>query len=748
MKILIIGSGAREVAISTKLLGDNDNIIIHNMSTYENIDMAAISEKIIIIDDYSIDSLGFNIDLMNDYSYVIIGPEKPLESGYANFFKELNIPCFGPTCELAQLETSKAYCRRFLYKNGLGHLSPEHKVIDNSNYNEVCHVLDHFINCNKQIVVKKNGLHSGKGVIVQGVDFKNPYDILDSLLNNEESKIVIEEKLEGDEFSLFSICDGNEGIKHFPPIMDYKRLNDNNLGENTGGMGCIIDNNNSLPFLTEIDIQYVNTINSIIYELNPTYVGILYGSYMKCYDGNIKIIEMNCRFGDPECIIALELLESNFFDLLEATLTGKLSEYNDIQFSKDAMVCVYMVPKEYPNVSRDDRYDIYFNDYNVLESANLIFSNVIVEKKHLYTSTSRALVLWERGDTIHECRINIYKNIKTIAGNLYYRKDIGEKVSSTDRYSNCGVSVNKAEKALSLMKNDIMSTYNENVLSDYGAFSGEYKLNNNVLLASIDGVGTKSTLVKQFKGSDGFISLGYDIVHHSINDILVQGGKPLFFLDYFGTDHLNMDEIFNFVKGISEACRKYNIVLMGGETAEMPGFYSKGNTELLGCIIGIKETTFDSNLISSGDILVYIDSSGPHTNGYSLLRTLNLTHEDIEEYPELLVYHRCYYDDIKELVSTYGPHFIKGMCHITGGGLFGNLKRVIPKELHDRLHINLESLEYPPWVLFLKERLDMPIEELIDVFNCGIGYVIIVSSDSYNNELKDNMNIKYLGKII
>ena len=304
MRILIIGSGAREVAISRKLISDNKNIEIHNISTYKNVDMNIIAKEIIIIDDYTLKLLGDNIDLNYNYKYVIIGPEKPLEAGYADLFEELNIPCIGPTHDLARLETSKIFCRNFLHENGLGYVLPEYVLLENNDRNDISNLFDSFIKRNIEIVIKKDGLCSGKGVIVQGNDFKNPYDIIDSLINSN-SKVVIEEKLKGDEFSVFSLCDGNSGIKHFPPIMDYKRLNDNNLGPNTGGMGCLIDKNNSLPFLNDMDIEYVNVINTLIYDLCPKYVGILYGSYIKCYDGSIKLIEINCRFGDPECIIAL-----------------------------------------------------------------------------------------------------------------------------------------------------------------------------------------------------------------------------------------------------------------------------------------------------------------------------------------------------------------------------------------------------------------------------------------------------------
>ena len=161
---------------------------------------------------------------------------------------------------------------------------------------------------------------------------------------------------------------------------------------------------------------------------------------------------------------------------------------------------------------------------------------------------------------------------------------------------------------------------------------------NETLLASIDGGGTNSKFVTDFLGEEGYLTLGMDIINHSINDILVQGGKPLFFLDYFGTGHLNAIELRNFVCGVANECKKHNVVLIGGETAEMPGFYKyEGSSELVGCIVGVKDKRFQrlNKNIESGDVLVYIDSSGPHTNGYSFIRKLNLSEHIVAEVPEL-----------------------------------------------------------------------------------------------------------------
>ena len=438
--ILIVGSGARECMIIKKLLHDSKftikiTCIGSNKNPYIN------KHTKLYISDLNTLNIKNLINIIGNTDYAIIGPENPLKLGISDLLESYNIPCIGPLQLYSQIETSKIFARRFIDEIGFSQYSPNYLILKSGNK-----ILDFLKNSSiKNLVIKKDGLHGGKGVLVQGIDFNNINEIEDSFKNIEEN-ILIEEKLEGEEFSLMSISDGNGNVAHFPPIKDYKRLNNNDLGSNTGSMGCLIDKNNTLPFLNDDDITLGETINTkVIHKLNELgekhnckigYRGILYGSYIKTNDGKIYIIEFNSRFGDPEGIIALNVLKSNFFNICNKIVNGSLT--NDLEFNKKAMIGIYLVPKTYPNKS-NDKHDIYISD-NVNKS-QLIYGNVEEQCDHLYSLSSRSLFYFIEDDDLSICFTKIYNQIKNIVGYFHYRTDIGQKYINS--YDSVGVSIER-----------------------------------------------------------------------------------------------------------------------------------------------------------------------------------------------------------------------------------------------------------------------------------------------------------------
>lgn len=766
--ILVVGSGVREAIIIKKLLRDSE--IHFNKNKKKKIRISCLGTNknpfidencdLYIVEKFSVNNLLELIERLNKKEKIdfgIIGPENPLELGYADILESRNIPCIGPLKEYATIETSKIKAREFIEKCSLEKYSPRYTIIDNKVMIETTieTTIENIKRDYKKIVIKKDGLCGGKGVKVEDVDFDNKDYLMDELLNLKDGEnLLIEDKLDGEEFSLMTMSDGFGGMFNFPPIQDNKRLKNDDLGPNTGGMGCIIDKNNTLPFLTKEDIRVSEEINKkIIEELNKEgvekgnkvgYRGILYGSFIKSKDGDIHIIEFNARFGDPECYIALSLLKTNFYKLCNEVINGKLE--SDICFDKSAMIGVYMVPKNYPKETKD-KYDIYINDENMKD--NIIYGSVEKEGNHLYSLSSRALIYGLKGDSLYECYKKIYNKIKSINGNLYYRTDIGCKFLSN--YERSGVSISRGNDALKEIKGYIQSTYSENVLGKFGDFGGQFKLGNYNLVSSIDGVGTKSILVSKYLGDEGFVGLGKDIVNHSVNDILVQGAYPLFFLDYFGTAHLKMGEIKNFIKGVSEACIENGpLPLIGGETAEMPSIYIENRTDLVGCIIGIKDDNLLKDVkINNGDILIGLESVSPHTNGYSLINKLI----DENEYSipnnileTLMRPHKSYLNEVKCFIKEYGCNSIKGMCHITGGGMEDNLRRIIPEEYK----IEYNDIELPEWCKYISEKGNITIDEMRKVYNCGIGFVLIISEETHMKILKEYDELKHVvvGKVI
>ena len=299
-------------------------------------------------------------------------------------------------------------------------------------------------------------------------------------------------------------------------------------------------------------------------------------------------------------------------------------------------------------------------------------------------------------------------------------------------YKSSGVDINAGNRAVELMKDSVKATYNESVLAGIGSFGGLFdasvlkQMNSPVLVASTDGVGTK---VKLAASVGRYRGIGHDIVNHCINDILVQGARPLFFMDYFATSKLNPEQTADVVTGIAEACKESEMALLGGETAEMPGVYRDGEFDVAGTIIGIveKERILPRPNLLAGDLILGLPSSGPHTNGYSLIRKV-FEGADLESVvPELgcsladalLAPHRSYYSTL----YSFLPH-IKALAHITGGGFIENIPRVLPENLDAIIRLNSWQVS-PLWKL-IQETGNIPTEEMYRVFNMGIGMIAIV----------------------
>lgn len=308
-----------------------------------------------------------------------------------------------------------------------------------------------------------------------------------------------------------------------------------------------------------------------------------------------------------------------------------------------------------------------------------------------------------------------------------------------DHYTASGVDINAGNRTVELMSAAVRSTYGKEVLAGIGAFGGMYdasslkSMQHPILVASTDGIGTKVHLAAQ---AQRYRSLGYDIVNHSVNDILVQGAKPLFFLDYLASSKLETDKMAEIVTGMAEACKAVNCALLGGETAEMPGVYMPDMFDVAGTIVGMVErkSALPRPNLQEGDVLLGVASSGPHTNGYSLIRKVfaNIALDTV--FPELnipladalLAPHRCYLP-VLEKALNHMDQPIKGLIHITGGGFQENIPRILPNNVN--VTIQLNSWPVPPLFQLIQRLGDIPTEQMYRIFNMGIGMIIITSSE-------------------
>ena len=321
-------------------------------------------------------------------------------------------------------------------------------------------------------------------------------------------------------------------------------------------------------------------------------------------------------------------------------------------------------------------------------------------------------------------------------GNYPIGKD-GEKMSLT--YKDSGVDKEAGYKQVELIKKSIEKTHSANVLSSIGGFSGLFKLDMEgmkepVLVSGTDGVGTKLKLAFM---TDNHKTIGEDLVAMCANDILCQGAKPLFFLDYIGTGKLEPEKMAEVVEGVSNGCLKAQCALIGGETAEMPGFYKDGEYDLAGFCVGVvdRENIIDGSSIEEGDIILGLPSSGIHSNGYSLVRKIVFEREELDLNQkieglegtlgeELLKATRIYVDPVLGLTKEFD---IKGLVHITGGGFYENIPRVLPQGLS--AHIDKKEIDIPYIFDLLKEWASLDEKEMYSTFNMGVGMIIILAKE-------------------
>ena len=299
------------------------------------------------------------------------------------------------------------------------------------------------------------------------------------------------------------------------------------------------------------------------------------------------------------------------------------------------------------------------------------------------------------------------------------------KTKPTDPYAKAGVNIEKGNKLVKSIKASVNATHDKRVLGGIGGFAGLFQLGskykNPILVGCTDGVGTKVSLSQ---AHNKIHLTGQDLVAMCVNDMITCGAEPLFFLDYFAASKLEPRSTAKIVKGIAKACKKSNCALLGGETAEMPGHYAKNNFDLAGFSVGVVEKSrlIDGKSIKPGNILLGIESSGPHSNGYSLIRSIIKKHQPPDSILQALLKPTHLYTlPILELIKKIN---VKGMAHITGGGLTENIPRILKSELV--ANVNLSSWQLPKAFKWLQEKGRISQAEMLRIFNCGIGMVCII----------------------
>lgn len=419
MRILVIGKSGRLAALVDALYRSSASVQIYVLSEVRN---PSLTSKAIVrtgIMDDKDTILAFAKEIRPHFA--VIGPEEPLAAGAVGWLREIGIPCVGPTKLLAQIETSKSFARTLLTENNIPG-NPRYRI-----FHDLAEIPAYLRELGAY-VVKPDGLTGGKGVKVFGDHLQSDADAIEycAYLLQRNSHLLIEEKLEGEEFSFLSFCDGRH-VAHMIPVQDHKRALEKDLGPNTGGMGSYSCSNHLLPFLSDDDIHQTKDIHEKVLialqaKIGQAYKGILYGNLILTAEG-VRVIEFNARFGDPEALNVLPLLKSDFVEVCLAIINGNLDEVS-VEFDRKATVCKYVVPEGYPN-SLVKGEEISLHAVHSDSNLKIYHAAVMEEQGRLFLTGSRAVAFVGIGESLPEAEARAESAAALVEGPVYHRRDIG-----------------------------------------------------------------------------------------------------------------------------------------------------------------------------------------------------------------------------------------------------------------------------------------------------------------------------------
>ncbi|KAM3585583.1 uncharacterized protein V6R79_021693 [Siganus canaliculatus] len=740
-KVLVVGGGGREHTLAWKLAQSpqvQQVLVAPGNAGTDN--CGKICNSAVSVSNHAI-LAQFCKD--HHVGLVVVGPEAPLAAGMVDDLTAAGVPCFGPSAKAAQLEASKSFSKAFMERHGI----PTARYGSFSDPQEACNYIRtaDF----PALVVKASGLAAGKGVIVakdQDEACQAVMDIMkDRAFGSAGDTVVVEELLEGEEVSCLCFSDGSS-VSPMPPAQDHKRLQDGDLGPNTGGMGAYCPTPQvSRELLDQIrDTVLQKTVDGMKAEGAP-YVGVLYAGLMLTKQGP-KVLEFNCRFGDPECQVLLPLLQSDLYEVILNTMNGKLGSSAPVWCQDSAAVTVVMASAGYPGSYKKG---VEITGLSKVQDMGLqvFHAGTSLKDGAVVSSGGRVLTVTAVKSSLEAALQAANQGVAAVGfPGAVYRRDIGHRAIAHLKqqrgltYKDSGVDIAAGNRLVDLIKPLAKATSRPGCNAELGGFAGLFDLKaagfvDPILVSGTDGVGTKLKIA-QACGQHG--GLGQDLVAMCVNDVLAQGAEPLFFLDYFSCGSLDVDVAASVVGGIAKACEMAGCALLGGETAEMPGVYGPGEYDLAGfCVGAVERGALLPRLgdIAEGDLLIGVASSGVHSNGFSLVRKIlertKLSYSSTAPFGssgrtigEVLLTPTKIYSRLLLPVLRSGA--VKAYAHITGGGLLENIPRVLPPKLAVDLDASRWSI--PPVFSWLHKEGGLTEEEMTRTFNCGLGAVLVVSA--------------------
>ncbi|EHB07597.1 Trifunctional purine biosynthetic protein adenosine-3 [Heterocephalus glaber] len=749
-RVLVIGSGGREHTLAWKLAqSPRVKQVLVAPGNAGTACLEKISNTAISVGDHTA-LAQFCKD--EKVAFVVVGPEAPLAAGIVGDLASAGVRCFGPTAEAAQLESSKRFAKEFMDR----HRIPTAQWRAFTKAEKACSFI--MSADFPALVVKASGLAAGKGVIVaksKEEACKAVQEIMqEKTFGAAGETVVVEELLEGEEVSCLCFTDGRTVVP-MPPAQDHKRLLEGDLGPNTGGMGAYCPAPQiSKDLLLKIKNTILQrTVDGMQQEGTP-YTGILYAGIMLTKDGP-KVLEFNCRFGDPECQVILPLLKSDLYEVIQSTLDGLLCSSLPSWLENHTAVTVVMASKGYPGAYTKGMEITGIPEAQAL-GLEVFHAGTALKDGKVVTSGGRVLTVTAIRENLKSALEEAKKGLATIKfEGAVYRKDIGfHAIAFLQQprgltYKDSGVDIAAGNMLVKKIQPLAKATSRPGCDVDLGGFAGLFDLKaagfKDPLLASgTDGVGTKLKIAQLCNKHS---TIGQDLVAMCVNDILAQGAEPLFFLDYFSCGKLDLRTTEAVVAGVAEACKQAGCALLGGETAEMPDMYPPGEYDLAGFAVGGMERYQKLphlEQIVEGDVVVGIASSGLHSNGFSLVRKIvaqsSLEYSSLapggcgdQTLGDLLLTPTRIYS--RSLLPVIRSGLVKAFAHITGGGLLENIPRVLPKKFG--VDLDARTWRIPRVFSWLQQEGQLSEEEMARTFNCGVGAALVVSKDQTDHILRE-----------
>lgn len=750
LNILVLGNGGREHALVWKLEQSKSVKKIYvcpgNGGTSGNGKGKTVNLPELSPSPSNFDKLA-EFAIKNEINLVVPGPEQPLVDGVSEIFTKIGIPVFGPSAKAAVFEGSKTFSKDFMAKHDI----PTARYANFSDYNDARKYLD---TVDYKVVLKADGIAAGKGVLIPNTT-EEAQDALKTIMVERQfgaagDSVVIEEFLEGDEISILTISDGYSYF-NLPPAQDHKRIGENDTGLNTGGMGAYAPAPAATAkLLKQIDSEIIKpSIDGMRKDRLP-FVGVLFTGIILTESGP-KVLEYNVRFGDPETQTVLPLL-SDDTDLAEVFLAAaehRLDSVNIRIKENTYATTVVLAAGGYPE-SYAKGHEIVIDEESLPEDSYIFHAGTSKQDDgKIITAGGRVIAASAVASTLRSAVDKAYQAVETIKFHeRYFRKDIAHRAfkattSSGITYADSGVSVDNGNLFVQKIKNKVKSTSRPGADSDIGGFGGVfdlkkagYNLDETLLVAATDGVGTKLMIAQE---SDIHDTVGIDLVAMNVNDLVVQGAEPLLFLDYFATGSLDIKVASDFVSGVADGCIQSGCALVGGETSEMPGMYPAGHYDTNGTAVGAvakSDILPKTEEMEAGNVLLGLASDGLHSNGFSLVRKV-IEHEGLSyDAPcpwdatktlaqGVLVPTRIY---VKQLLPSIREKLLLGLAHITGGGLVENIPRALPSHLQAK--VDMSKWDVPEVFKWFGKAGDIPIDDILKTFNMGVGMVLIVKKEN------------------